>query len=354
MLTKAQQTEHYLRNAIRRGRWMPGDKMPGEYELIEELGVSRATLRDALNVLSTEGMIIRKSGSGTYLSDEIATGTIAIMANAEALASKEGYVHHRLWAEARQLIESAGYRAVLAVGSGNYTEDIISSMDMFDNLSSSNLIGVLNAIAIGPLERELSRRGIPSVTMGGAAPNSTYCAWTDHEIATSLATTEMLSHGITDFAIMHFELPNDKFCEPNKLITSALQHRAVHNRMDRLIPVRWSADAEDAYTQFIEWWKRPNRPDTMFFYDDSICDVACQAILELGINIPNDLKVIVLTPAGRRFPISVELTRVEFDSSETAAAAWGILHQLIRGLPVSEPMISIKATVSPGGSLGSV
>lgn len=45
---------------------MPSGKLPPERDLCEQIGVSRSTLRSALNLLEAEGKIWRRVGSGTY------------------------------------------------------------------------------------------------------------------------------------------------------------------------------------------------------------------------------------------------------------------------------------------------
>lgn len=47
----------------------PGDKLPGERELSEQLQVSRASVREALRALSFAGIISIKPGDGTYLNE---------------------------------------------------------------------------------------------------------------------------------------------------------------------------------------------------------------------------------------------------------------------------------------------
>ena len=48
------------------GHLPPGGKLPAEPELAEELGVSRATLREALRSLEEDGFVTRTRGAGTY------------------------------------------------------------------------------------------------------------------------------------------------------------------------------------------------------------------------------------------------------------------------------------------------
>lgn len=60
-------TETSLRDRLAPGRARPGDRLPPEQELAEELGVSRGTLRLALERLESNGEIIRRQGSGTFV-----------------------------------------------------------------------------------------------------------------------------------------------------------------------------------------------------------------------------------------------------------------------------------------------
>jgi len=59
-----------LKQDIENGIIKPGNRLPSEFELARELGVSRATLREALRILEDENVIIRKHGVGTFINSK--------------------------------------------------------------------------------------------------------------------------------------------------------------------------------------------------------------------------------------------------------------------------------------------
>jgi len=51
------------------GSLRPGERLPSERDLAEELGVSRPSLRDALAELSDRGLLVSRAGSGVFVAD---------------------------------------------------------------------------------------------------------------------------------------------------------------------------------------------------------------------------------------------------------------------------------------------
>ena len=56
-----------LEDCILEGTWKPGEKIPSENNLAEQLGVSRVTVRNALQRLSSIGLVEARQGGGTYV-----------------------------------------------------------------------------------------------------------------------------------------------------------------------------------------------------------------------------------------------------------------------------------------------
>jgi GntR family transcriptional regulator len=63
------QLKQVLHGEIESGVYKPGDRLPSEPELIRQYGISRITVRQALDELEAEGLIVRRHGKGTYVAE---------------------------------------------------------------------------------------------------------------------------------------------------------------------------------------------------------------------------------------------------------------------------------------------
>ncbi len=64
-VSSAQKIQDQLSALI--SKMKPGDKLPSEPQLAKQFGVSRATLREAMRAFETQGLLLRRQGSGTYI-----------------------------------------------------------------------------------------------------------------------------------------------------------------------------------------------------------------------------------------------------------------------------------------------
>ena len=58
-----------LRAAIRSGELEPGGRLPSEQELIDAHGVARGTIRQAVSLLRSEGLVRTEHGRGSFVRD---------------------------------------------------------------------------------------------------------------------------------------------------------------------------------------------------------------------------------------------------------------------------------------------
>jgi GntR family transcriptional repressor for pyruvate dehydrogenase complex len=58
-----------LRDQIVAGAWPPGSKIPSQNELTRRLGVSRVSLREAVHMLASLGLLESRQGGGTFVKE---------------------------------------------------------------------------------------------------------------------------------------------------------------------------------------------------------------------------------------------------------------------------------------------
>ena len=75
-----------LRREIHQGTWPVGSKIPTEAQLVQGLGVSRPSVREAVRSLVQLGLLETRQGDGTYVvaSDELALAMRFAMDNSDA------------------------------------------------------------------------------------------------------------------------------------------------------------------------------------------------------------------------------------------------------------------------------
>lgn len=80
-----------LKSDIDKGVYRENEKLPSEFELSKTLGVSRATLREALRLLEEEHVIVRRHGVGTFVNPKpLFTSGIEHLSSISSMIEKAG------------------------------------------------------------------------------------------------------------------------------------------------------------------------------------------------------------------------------------------------------------------------
>src|SRR3954469_14452517 len=86
----AEEIVQQLRGLILRGEYAVGDKLPPERKLAEELGVNRASLREAIKSLEQMGLVKTRQGDGTRVLDFMQTAGLELISHLIPPADGDG------------------------------------------------------------------------------------------------------------------------------------------------------------------------------------------------------------------------------------------------------------------------
>lgn len=136
-----QQVFQALRRLIDEGVLQPGDQLPTERQLSEQLGVSRGTVREAVQFLDALGLVESRHGHGTFVRSHHAIGDLRGEWRQWTAHNRE-QVHELL--ELRRGLES--FAAELAVARGPSTDAIDRMENAVDAMKDASDAGDIPAL----------------------------------------------------------------------------------------------------------------------------------------------------------------------------------------------------------------
>ena len=164
------QVEGLIRNEIKREGLKPGARLPTETEMCQRFGVSRSTIRQALNRLEMAGLITRTRGKGTFVhqTPELETGDVHAVRQADAIpapmqhkfiglvfCARSDTLQMSILLGAEQAAKSRGY----AVMFGYSGEDSHTEMQEIERLLRMGAAGII----VMPISNVTSTPGVQMV-----------------------------------------------------------------------------------------------------------------------------------------------------------------------------------------------
>jgi GntR family transcriptional regulator len=90
--TLTDQTVLAIQEAIKQGKFPPGSQLPPEMELLQMMGISRTTLREALRILEEQRFIRKRRGLGTFVRERAIIKDMSENFGITEMISQAGYM----------------------------------------------------------------------------------------------------------------------------------------------------------------------------------------------------------------------------------------------------------------------
>ena len=89
--TLTDQTVQAIQKAIKQGKFPAGSQLPPEMELLQMMGISRTTLREALRILEEQRLIRKRRGLGTFVMERAIVKDMSQNFGITEMISQAGY-----------------------------------------------------------------------------------------------------------------------------------------------------------------------------------------------------------------------------------------------------------------------
>lgn len=329
----------------------PGDQIDAETKLAERFGVSVLTMREALRSLAQEGIIERRHGSGTYVSDHTKHQHVAILAGFDISQPRVSYYYLRMLSQLRWFFEQQGYRTKFYVrklvpgesprGEPNYPE-LVEDIEQNKIYGVVVIAGVPHPKWIAPLRK----KRIPIV---GSPNNFPFGVGIDYPELARQGTEFLLQQGRYRIAFLSWEGFKNEKGKREFLPSMYDRFEATMKKHGAPIHERWvQRDLHPHLTgagweEFREiWHAHEEKPDGLLVSDDILFSDVVVAIMELGIRVPDQLLVVTHAVKGSGILHPFPTIRLECDTDIVAENMGRMLVKLMRKEPVPQPKLYLS------------
>jgi len=344
----AMQVANLLRSEI--GNLRPGDKLPGMHDLRRRYEVSINTVGMALALLEQEGRVVRRNGNGVFVADLANRKRIGILSELDLFDARISPYWRSLAGEVKSALEAAGYLPQLYVGNaepGTGASDEPTCPRFWEDAAGGRLDGAVILDAPAGVRWYERVRNIPIPAVGAW---TTYDASVDRAGIARAAVARLVEQGCRRLGLIAWHGETD--------FVEAVKKHGLETSKDWICASLDPAGRGAGWEEFREIWSAAaGRPDGLVILDDMLFADAQLAMLELGVRVPEELRLAVLTSRDASPHLRLPLTAFEIDPAEMAAEFVELLRQRMAGelnAPVTRRVSFREVAVQPVDESGDV
>lgn len=301
-----------LKNKIAYENYIAGQKFVTEQEISKIYDISRQTVRNAINILVSENILVRKQGSGTYISTVTNTKKTLSKTIGVVLTYFDGYIFPSLINSIESVISSNGYHMQLACTRNNTENEARILVSMLDANVEALIIEPTRS-ALPNLNKDIyekfRRKNILVIFLNAYYPDFSFPYITMDDIhAGFLAVEFLIKNGHTKIAMC---LKSDDI-QGHLRYKGALLACKINNITILSENIFWFATDDvdyfgEDYLRFLRYIKNCT---AIFCYNDNIATIVFSILEKLDIKIPNDYSVISIDDAPQASNTQPKLTTV--------------------------------------------
>ncbi len=172
-MVKYESIVKWFNEQIKTGAFKPNDRLPSEKALSQQFGVSRQTVRKALEVLEGQGEVRSRQGSGTFVQG---TNTIK-PSDSKRIATVTTYIDNYIFPKILQgvgkVLEENGYHMQLSFTNNKVFKEEVILKELLKQELSGVIVETTKSALPNPnieLYRKLQKKGVPIIFIHSIYP----------------------------------------------------------------------------------------------------------------------------------------------------------------------------------------
>jgi DNA-binding LacI/PurR family transcriptional regulator len=349
-----QQLRRTLWQEIASGRWPVGERIPTLDLLEQRFRYSRMTISRAIRELAAQGLLETRGKAGTFVRCAPDGATLGILANFQS----DSFSRQPFALTVTQLLETAllaaGQRVRVYPESAGFLDGTAGPCAaLADDLRHQALAGLITVASNLPeWERRHPERRLHVPTVNISYHPARYRVYYDFAAAADAGLAALLAAGHRRLGMIGSPHPGmaPRFAERARAAGCEVRREWLHTHAVATI------GEEYGFRALHRLWQSPERPTALFVPDDIAAKGVCQAALALGLRLPADLDLVYQANTGIDHFYPFPLRRIVLDLPALAAAAIGLVQQVIANpdLPPTERLIAPALPATAERSLAHV
>jgi DNA-binding LacI/PurR family transcriptional regulator len=291
MRSKQAQLDSRLRLQIVEGNWHPGSRIPTYDELEKKFTVSRATLRQAVDVLQKDGFIYSAGRKGSFVSEHL---PFQYRYGLVALAHR--HVESRFWQvlkqQAQRITDDDTPRQMHVYTQIGGPTGQAQTQQLLDDIRSHRLAGLI-FLGIGGLEDIKELRpwlgSMPMIAFTEQVPHpNMHRILLDHHAFATRGIEALMTLGCRRIAVFHFSEYVGHHDLPDLITRMGLQTRqSWHHAIAREFPQGARSVAHLLMEQPAD-----QRPDGLIIGNDNMVEPVLGGLLDAGVTVGQDVHAV--------------------------------------------------------------
>jgi DNA-binding LacI/PurR family transcriptional regulator len=351
----AKQITEILRQEIRANMQL-GQSLPPIMEMAKSFGVSYQTVREALSVLEAEGVVDRRSGSGTYVctpGQGRPVQHVAVWCERDIFDPHASYFYRYVPRQLVRYFQQQGFAAKLYIGEVSHSEPPRAELTCTEFAQAVEQHQICGVVAMDePTGSQwlasLYEQNIPLVrSREKNGQSKSPCVLSNKTLKGRMGAEYLLSHGRRKIALMQWLEPKPPeartFNPTMDGFTAALAEAGVEINPKWIRSDLPPGAPGAGWEEFREIWSTSEeKPDGLLVCDDMLFLGAAMAILQLGIRVPEDLLVVTHYNKGSGLKVPFPVVKLQMDPHEYVEELGQALVKLMRGQPVENRAATIE------------
>ena len=293
------QLANVLRQRILDGTMPSGTSLPTEFELSATYGISRGTVRQALSLLSDEGLIERMPGRGTFVRAREGSAFQSMQTIGVIIPAANDQLNMDILIGVESVAKHRGYHVVF-----NYSKESLQQEKRdVERLRADGVAGLI-VFPVSDVEYDetmwrLHTQVFPFVLVDRYFPTLD-C---DHVVVDNLgggyrAAEHLIILGHSRIAFLHQARAG---CKTTSVRDRYLGYRKALADYGLSFQESWatvleredlSLGGQDTPESCIRYLQRPDRPNAVFAVNDIVAIGLVSAAASLGIRVPDELAIV--------------------------------------------------------------